>query len=59
MIEKYLHQRSLKIFTVLWFILAFFSQIAFLSPQIFAKENKVVIIQSQQIAAYSEAIKGV
>ena len=58
MIEKYLHQRSLKIFTALWFILAFLSQISFLSPQIFAKENKVVIIQSQQIAAYSEAIKG-
>src|SRR3972149_3862259 len=58
MIEKYLHQHSLKIFTVFWFILAFLSQISFLSPQIFAKENKVVIIQSQQIAAYSEAIKG-
>ena len=58
MIEKYLHQHSLKIFTVFWFILTFLSQISFLSPQIFAKENKVVIIQSQQIAAYSEAIKG-
>src|SRR3972149_9418218 len=58
MIEKYLHRRSLKIFTVFWFILAFLSQISFLSPQIFAKENTVVIIQSQQIAAYNEAIKG-
>ncbi|MCR4319025.1 MAG: ABC transporter substrate-binding protein [Candidatus Brocadiaceae bacterium] len=58
MIEKYLHQRNIQIFTALWFILAFLSQISFLSPQIFAKENTVVIIQSQQIAAYSEAIKG-
>ena len=58
MIEKYLHQRNLQIFTFFWFILAFLSQISFLSPQIFAKENTVVIIQSQQIAAYNEAIKG-
>ncbi|HHT9146193.1 MAG TPA: ABC transporter substrate-binding protein [Candidatus Wunengus sp. YC61] len=58
MIEKYLHPRRIKIFTALWFILAILSQISFLSPQIFAKENTVVIIQSQQIAAYNEAIKG-
>ncbi|HHT9136416.1 MAG TPA: ABC transporter substrate-binding protein [Candidatus Wunengus sp. YC60] len=58
MMEKYLNQRSLKTPTVFWFILAFLSQISFLSPQIFARENTVVIIQSQQIAAYNEAIKG-
>src|SRR3990167_5809647 len=58
MIEKYLKQHCLQIFTVFWFILAFLFQISFLSPQIFAKENTVVIIQSQQIAAYNEAIKG-
>lgn len=58
MMEKYLHQRNLQIFTFFWFILAFLSQISFLSPQIFARENTVVIIQSQQIAAYNEAIKG-
>ena len=58
MIEKYLHQRNIQIFTALWFILAFLSQISFLSPQIFAKENMIVIVQSQQIAAYNEAIKG-
>src|SRR3990170_5468709 len=58
MIEKYLKQHCLQIFTVFWFILAFLFQISFLSPQIFAKENTVVIVQSQQIAAYNEAIKG-
>ena len=58
MIEKYLHKRNMQIFTALWFILAFLSQITFLSPQIFAKENTVVIVQSQQITAYNEAIKG-
>ena len=58
MIGKYLHPRRIQIFTALWFILAILSQISFLSPQIFAKENTVVIIQSQQIAAYNEAIKG-
>ena len=58
MIEKYLHKRNMYIFTALWFILTFLSQITFLSPQIFAKENTVVIVQSQQITAYNEAIKG-
>ncbi|MDO8140623.1 MAG: ABC transporter substrate binding protein, partial [Candidatus Brocadiales bacterium] len=58
MMEKYLNQRGLKISTVFWLILAFLSQISLLSPQILAKENTVVIIQSQQIAAYNEAIKG-
>ncbi|MBI2470672.1 MAG: ABC transporter substrate-binding protein [Planctomycetes bacterium] len=56
--EKYLNQCSLKIPAVFWFILAFLFQISFLSPQIFAGEKTVVIIQSQQIAAYNEAIKG-
>ncbi|MBI5795143.1 MAG: ABC transporter substrate-binding protein [Planctomycetes bacterium] len=58
MIEKYLHKRNMQIFTALWFILAFLSQISFLSPQTFAKENTVIIVQSQQIGAYNEAIKG-
>ncbi len=58
MIEKYLHKRNIQIFTALWFILGILSQILFLSPQIFAKENTVVIIQSQQIGAYNEAIEG-
>lgn len=56
--KKYLNQRTLQNSTVFWLALAFFSQISFFSSSILAGENTVVIIQSQQIAAYNEAING-
>lgn len=56
--KKYLNQRSLKNSTVYWLVLVFLSYIPFFSPQILAGENTVVIIQSQQIAAYNEAVNG-
>jgi len=43
---------------VFWLIFALSLQTVFYLPKIIAAENTVVIIQSQQIAAYNEAIKG-
>ena len=43
---------------VFWLIFALSLQTVFYIPKIIADENTVVIIQSQQIAAYNEAIKG-
>jgi len=43
---------------VFWLIFALSLQTVFYIPKIIAAENTVVIIQSQQIAAYNEAIKG-
>ena len=58
MMEKYLKQSSLQFFIILCIILTFLFQISFHIPEVIAKENTVLIIQSQQIAAYNEAIKG-
>lgn len=41
-----------------WFILASLFQTHFLIPHATAAENTVIIIRSQQITAYNEAIKG-
>lgn len=43
---------------VFWLIFTLSLQTVFYIPKIIAAENTVVIIQSQQIAAYNEAIKG-
>src|SRR3990172_10682305 len=43
---------------VFWLIFALSLQTVFYIPKIIADENTVVIVQSQQITAYNEAIKG-
>jgi len=58
MIKKYLKQRSAQTLVITCFILFFFFHVSFLSRQILAKENTVVVVQSQQIAAYDEAVRG-
>lgn len=50
--------RYQNITVVLCFILAFLLQTSVLISPVIAAENTVIIIRSQQIAAYNEAIKG-
>ena len=42
----------------LWFSLAFFYLISLHIPEVIAAERTVIVIRSQQISAYNEAIKG-
>jgi len=59
MAQKYPKPNRYRNFTVVfWFVLAFLFQTSFLIPIIIAAENTVIIIRSQQIPAYNEAIKG-
>lgn len=59
MAQKYSKPHSYRNVTVQFcFVLAFLFQTAFLIPHVLADENTVIIIRSQQIAAYNEAIKG-
>ncbi|MDN3512832.1 MAG: ABC transporter substrate-binding protein [Candidatus Brocadia sp.] len=50
--------RYLYLTVMFWFILASLFQTHFLIPHATAAENTVIIIRSQQITAYNEAIKG-
>lgn len=58
MVQKHFRLHRLTIFTVFWLNLIFFPQKAFPISEITAAENTVIVIQSQQIPAYNEAIKG-
>ena len=59
MAQQYPKPNRYRNFTVVsWFVLAFLFQTSFLIPAIIAAENTVIIIRSQQIPAYNEAIKG-
>ncbi|WKZ18862.1 MAG: hypothetical protein QY310_15770 [Candidatus Jettenia sp. CY-1] len=49
---------SIRILIVFWYIITFLFQISFHTSPAIAKENTVIIIQSQQIVAYDEAVKG-
>lgn len=59
MAQKYPKSYRHRNFTVVfWFVLVFLFQTAFLIPHAITAENSVIIIRSQQISAYNEAIKG-
>ncbi|GAN33441.1 MAG: hypothetical protein DYG83_16800 [Candidatus Brocadia sp. AMX2] len=59
MAKKYPKSYRHRNFTVVfWFVHVFFFQAAFLMPHAIPAENAVIIIRSQQIPAYNEAIKG-
>ncbi|WKZ20331.1 MAG: ABC transporter substrate-binding protein [Candidatus Jettenia sp. CY-1] len=59
MVHKYRNTFRYRKFTVvLWFILSLPCQILYHIPKTIAAENTVLIIRSQSIAAYNEAIKG-
>ncbi len=56
--QKYNKYLSIRILIVFWYIITFLFQISFHTSPAIAKENTVIIIQSQQIVAYNEAVKG-
>ena len=58
MVQNSIKVRRFLIYPAFWFIIAFFTQLSFHTSKVIATENTVVILRSQQIAAYDETIQG-
>ncbi|MDE2217674.1 MAG: hypothetical protein KGJ87_11030, partial [Planctomycetota bacterium] len=58
MVQNYINIHRFLIYPAFWFIIVFFPQLSFHFSNAIATESAVIIIRSQQIAAYEETSRG-